>query len=355
MIERLYGLARPWLMQMDAERAHTLTIAALGLSPMWGGQPKDDLRLSVETMGIRFPNPVGLAAGFDKNADVPDAMLRLGFGFVEAGTVTPLPQAGNPKPRVFRLAEDRGVINRLGFNNEGLAAAKSRLTARRGRPGIVGINAGANKDSADRIADYVNGMAQLGPLASYVTINISSPNTPGLRGLQNRDELERLLDAVMAARAAHEVAGPTLLKIAPDLDEQAIKDIVATVIDRRLDGLIVSNTTISRPDTLRSPERGETGGLSGAPLMALSTDTLRHVAWEARGRLCLIGVGGIASGADAYAKIKAGATLVQLYSALAYEGPGLVARIKRELLRLVIDDGYPDLAAAIAAHHKAYV
>jgi dihydroorotate dehydrogenase len=338
---------------MDPERAHSLTIAALGMTP-FRGPVRDDARLRVRAFGMDFPNPIGLAAGFDKNADVPDAMLYFGFGFVEAGTVTPLAQPGNPKPRMFRLAEDRGVINRLGFNNEGLVSAKSRLSARRGRPGIVGINIGANKDSADRIADYAHGMAQLGPLASYVTVNISSPNTPGLRGLQNRDELERLLDAVTGARTAHNAAAPILLKIAPDLDGDAIAAIVATAVSRNLDGLIVSNTTISRPETLRSPMRGETGGLSGAPLMPLSTEVLRQVAVEARGRLCLIGAGGVACGADAYAKIKAGASLVQLYSALAYEGPGLVARIKRELLRLAVDDGHPDLATAIMAHHKAY-
>lgn len=353
MIHTLYGWARPVLMRMDAERAHTLTIAALGLSP-FRGPAQDDARLRIRAMGLDFPNPIGLAAGFDKNADVPDAMLRFGFGFVEAGTVTPLPQTGNPKPRLFRLVEDRGVVNRLGFNNEGLAAAKSRLSARRRRPGIVGINIGANKDSPDRIADYALGMAQLGPLASYVTVNISSPNTPGLRGLQNRDELERLLDTVTDSRSAHRIAAPVLLKIAPDLDDEAISAIVETALSRRLDGLIVSNTTISRPDSLRSPARMETGGLSGAPLMALSTETLRQVAAHARGRLCLVGVGGVASGADAYAKIKAGATLVQLYSALAYEGPGLVAQIKRELLRLIVDEGHADLASAIAVHHKAF-
>lgn len=353
MMETLYGWARPWLMRMDAEQAHSLTIAALGLSP-FRGPGSDDARLRVHAVGLDFPNPIGLAAGFDKNADVPDAMLRFGFGFVEAGTVTPLAQGGNPKPRMFRLAEDGGVINRLGFNNEGQAAAKARLIAREGRRGIVGINIGANKDSVDRVSDYALGMAQLGPLASYVTVNISSPNTPGLRGLQNRDELERLLDAVMGARAAHGIASPILLKIAPDLDDEAIGAIVETAVSRRLNGLIVSNTTISRPDSLRSPLRGETGGLSGAPLMPLSTDVLRRVAREARGRLCLVGAGGVASGADAYAKIRAGATLVQLYSALAYEGPGLVGRIKRELLRLAVDEGYPDLASAIAAHHKAF-
>lgn len=354
MMETFYGLARPWLLRMDAERAHTLTIAALGLTPLRGLKP-DDPRLSVSALGLAFPNPIGLAAGFDKNADVPDAMLRFGFGFVEAGTVTPLPQSGNPKPRVFRLAEDRGVINRLGFNNEGLPAAKARLAARQGRPGIAGINIGANKDSADRIADYALGMAQLGPLASYVTVNISSPNTPGLRGLQNRDELERLLDAVSSVRAKQDISAPILLKIAPDLDDEAIAAIVQTAISRALDGLIVSNTTISRPETLRSAARSEMGGLSGAPLMPLSTQVLRQVATQARGRLCLVGVGGVANGADAYAKIKAGATLVQLYSALAYEGPSLVARIKRELLRLVVDEGYADLGAAMAAHHKAFV
>jgi dihydroorotate dehydrogenase len=353
MMDWLYQIARPFLLRLDPERAHTLTIAALGFVPL-RAPGADDPRLNVRAMGLDFPNPIGLAAGFDKNADVPDAMLGFGFGFVEAGTVTPLPQAGNPKPRMFRLMADRGVINRLGFNNEGVAAAKARLTARRGRPGVLGINVGANKDSTDRIADYALGISALGPLAAYITVNISSPNTPGLRGLQNRDELERLLDTVMATRAGHSIRAPVLLKIAPDLDDQAITDIVSTAIARRLDGLIVSNTTISRPETLQSQEKLETGGLSGAPLMALSTDILRRVAQEARGRLCLVGVGGVASGADAYAKLKAGATLVQLYSAMAYEGPGLAARIKRELLQLAVDDGFPDLPAAIAAHHKAY-
>lgn len=338
---------------MDAERAHGLTIAALGIMPRFGVRA-DDPRLSVEAFGLTFPNPIGLAAGFDKNADVPDAMLSLGFGFVEVGTITPRPQSGNPKPRIFRLVEDRAVINRLGFNNEGLAAAKTRLSSRNGRPGILGVNVGANKDASDRVADYVMGVRELGGLGSYVTVNVSSPNTPGLRGLQNREELSGLLAAVTAARSTHQNQPPILLKIAPDLDEQAVQDIVDVASTHRIEGLIVSNTTIARPETLTSPHRGETGGLSGVPLMAPSTSVLRWAAMAARGRLTLIGAGGVASGADAYAKIKAGATLVQLYSALAYEGPGLAQRIKRELLRLVIDDGFADVAAAIATHHKDY-
>jgi dihydroorotate dehydrogenase len=243
----------------------------------------------------------------------------------------------------------------MGFNNEGLDAVRTRLSARAHRAGIVGVNVGANKDSVDRIGDYALGVAALAPLGQYVTINISSPNTPGLRGLQNPEELSALLAGVMAAMERLAVRRPVLVKVAPDLDEQACADIVAAALAHRIDGLIVSNTTIARPDGLAPNFASETGGLSGAPLMGPSTAILRTFATHARGRLCLIGVGGVSSGADAYEKIKAGATLVQLYSALAFEGPGLISRIKRELLRLVIDDGYPDLAAAIAAHHRVFL
>jgi dihydroorotate dehydrogenase len=353
MIDAAYRLMRPLILRLDAERAHQLTVGGLSMLPV-RSTAKDDPRLAVQALGMRFPNPIGLAAGFDKNADVPDAMLGLGFGFVEVGTATPKPQAGNSRPRLFRSMDDRAVVNRMGFNNEGLDAAKTRLSARAHRPGIVGVNVGANKDTADRIGDYALGVTVLAPFGHYVTINISSPNTPGLRGLQNPEQLSALLHAVMAAMERLPQRRPVLVKVAPDLDEQACADIVAAALAHRVDGLIVSNTTIARPDGLAPTIASEAGGLSGAPLMGPSTAILRTFATHARGRLCLIGAGGVSSGADAYAKIKAGATLVQLYSALVFEGPGLIARIKRELLRLVVDDGFPDLKAAIAAHHKVF-
>jgi dihydroorotate dehydrogenase len=354
MIDFAYRLLRPFILRLDAERAHQLTVGALSMLPVRGGRG-DDPRLAVAALGLRLPNPIGLAAGFDKNADVPDTMLCLGFGFVEAGTVTPRPQIGNPRPRLFRSVQDRAVVNRMGFNNEGHDAVRTRLAARAGRPGIVGVNVGANKDSTDRIGDYALGIAALSQFGQYVTVNISSPNTPGLRGLQNPDEFSALLSAVTAAMDRQQQRRPILVKVAPDLDEQAAADIVSASVAHRIDGLIVSNTTIARPDSLTATLASEAGGLSGAPLMGPSTAMLRAFAIAARGRLCLIGAGGVSSGADVYSKIKAGACLVQLYTALVFEGPGLVARIKRELLRLVIDDGYPDLSAAIAAHHKVYL
>ncbi len=295
-----------------AETAHRATVSLTSaFAPMLPAAPASDSRLAMRAFGLDFPNPIGLAAGFDKDARVPDAMLKLGFGFVECGSVTPRPQTGNPKPRLFRLSEDRAVINRMGFNNAGMEAVAMRL-ARRPRGGIVGINLGANKDSADRIADYRAGFARLAPLADYVTINVSSPNTPGLRGLQNRDELERLLAAVMEERAR--LARPLLLKIAPDLDEGALDDIARVVLAAKIDGLIVSNTTVARPGTLKSVHAKETGGLSGVPLFAPSTHVLREMRRRVGTALTLVGVGGIGSGADAYAKIRAGASLVQLYN-----------------------------------------
>jgi dihydroorotate dehydrogenase len=291
---------------------------------------------------------LGLAAGFDKNAEVPDVMLRLGFGFAECGTVTPRPQSGNPRPRLFRLPEDRAVINRLGFNNRGMDAAAVRLAARK-RQGIVGINIGANKDSPDRIADYREGFARLSPLADYVTVNISSPNTPGLRGLQNREELEKLLALLREERARAGCTVPLLLKIAPDLDQHALDDIAATVLASGIEGMIVSNTTLARPASLKSANAKESGGLSGAPLFAPSTAILKAVRQRVGGRIALIGVGGVASGADAYAKIRAGASLVQLYTAMAYEGPALIARIKRELSALLARDGFARVADAVGA------
>jgi dihydroorotate dehydrogenase len=343
----LIDIAASLLRRLPAEPAHRATIA---LTKSFGAllprAQKDDPRLAVGALGLSFPNPIGLAAGFDKNAEVPDAMLRVGFGFVECGTVTPLPQAGNPRPRMFRLSADRAVINRMGFNNDGASRAAARL-ARRKRLGLVGINIGANKDSTDRIADYASGFRALAQLADYVTVNVSSPNTPGLRGLQNRTELERLLTSLTDARQELTRPVPLLLKIAPDLDEQGLDDIAAVVLACGIEGVIVSNTTVSRPDTLLSASRTEQGGLSGRPLFALSTGVLLQMRRRVGKRIVLVGAGGVGSGADAYKKIRAGASLVQLYTALAFEGAGLVVRIKRDLLRLMEQDGIATIADAV--------
>jgi dihydroorotate dehydrogenase len=320
-----FPVARPLLHALDAETAHQLTVKALALAPP-GSIPKSDPRLAVRVFGLDFPNPLGLAAGFDKNAEVPDAMLGLGFGFTEIGTVTPRPQAGNPRPRLFRLTEDQAVINRMGFNNDGHAAALKRLCARAGRGGIVGVNIGANKDSADRIGDYVAGIAAFAPVASYFTVNISSPNTPGLRALQSRAELAQLLARLNAARQATADKPPMLLKIAPDLSEEELEDIASCCAGGAVDGIIVSNTTLTRAG-LRSPLGGEQGGLSGAPLLELSTRQLARLFLLTAGRIPLVGVGGVHDAASALLKLRAGASLVQLYSALVYQGPGLVAAI----------------------------
>ena len=349
LLRVLSTVGRPVLTLLDPEFAHTLTIEVLS---RFNGEPNpepDDPRLRVQAFGLDFPNPVGLAAGFDKNAAATEAMLSFGFGFVEAGTVTPRPQEGNPKPRIFRLREDRAVINRLGFNNEGLESARARLTRLQGRSGIRGINIGANKDASDRVADYVTGLTQLGPLASYVTVNISSPNTPGLRGLQNKSELQTLLSALGEARGKLPRRVPLLVKIAPDLDDHACGDIAELALAHKLDGLIVSNTTIARPSTLKNRQANETGGLSGAPLFVRSTAVLRTIRRLTQGKITLIGVGGISSGADAFAKIKAGATLVQLYTALTYEGPTLITRIKRELLACMTREGHHALDTVVGA------
>lgn len=325
---------------LPPEAAHTATIRLLkkGVGvPLRVPEPDAALSVTLPKSGLKLPSPVGLAAGFDKNCDVPGAMAKFGFGFVECGTVTPKPQPGNPKPRLFRLVEDRAVINRMGFNNRGLDYFVRHLKRYRGAVPI-GANVGANKDSTDRIADYVTGIEAVAPHASYVTINISSPNTPGLRGLQDKASLEALLTACgKAARAGK----PVFLKVAPDLDEKAIADIIGVVRKEGgwLAGLIVSNTTLARPESLRSAHRDEAGGLSGAPLMQPSTEVLKAFARELSGEFDLIGAGGIASGADAYAKIRAGAQAVQLYSALVYEGPGLAARINADLLHRVHADG----------------
>ncbi len=343
----LTDIAFSALKLLPAETAHRVTIALLkAAGGMLPPAPPDDPKLSISLFGQNFSNPVGLAAGFDKNAEVPGIMLRLGFGFVECGTVTPLPQAGNPRPRMFRLAEDRAVINRLGFNNQGMEAAARRLSIRK-RTGIIGINIGANKDSLDRIADYRRAFSRLSAFADYVTVNISSPNTPGLRGLQNRDELEKLLSILIRERARISSAIPLLLKIAPDLDEHALDDIAATVLASGIEGVIVSNTTLARPASLRSANAKESGGLSGAPLFAPSTAILKAIRRRVGNRIVLIGAGGVSSGAEAYAKIRAGASLVQLYTALAYEGPKLIVRIKNELSRLLARDGFARVSDAV--------
>jgi dihydroorotate dehydrogenase len=343
----LHGLATRALRGLDPEDAHGLAIRGLqaGLGPRGGA---DDPILATSLAGLDLPNVVGLAPGFDKNAEVYGPMLQAGFGFVECGTVTPKPQAGNPRPRLFRLTEDRAVINRMGFNNQGLEPFAARL-ARRG-PGIIGANIGANKDSDDRIGDYVTGLQRLWGLASYFTINISSPNTPGLRALQTRAALQELLSRLAEARDALPAAGrvPMFLKVAPDLEAGEVETIVETVLAAGLAGIMVSNTTVSRPG-LSSALREEAGGLSGAPLRDLSTRVLAEFASAASGRLALVGVGGVATGADAYAKIRAGAQAVQLYSALVYEGPGLVTRIKRDLAARLRAEGFSAVAAAVGA------
>ena len=342
----------PILFEFDAEFAHGLAIAALKLKRA-SRTLDDDPALRSELWGLTFPNPVGMAAGFDKNADVVDGLLALGFGFVEAGTITPRPQAGNPKPRMFRLIEDEGVINRLGFNGAGLERARARLALRVGHGGIVGANVGKNRDSTDEVADYVKGIEVLAPLAQYLVVNVSSPNTPGLRDLQRKDRLVDLLTAVVSARnGASDRRPPLLVKVAPDLDESQIIDIAEAALSTGIDGLIATNTTIERPDSLRAMAKGETGGLSGKPLFGLSTRILSEFYKATGGKLPLIGVGGILSGADAYAKIKAGASLVQLYSGLVYRGPGLIKEIKRDLMLRLKADGFRSVGEAIGAAHR---
>ena len=341
----VYALLRPALFLLDAERAHGIALAALKTLP-GGGSNDCTGPLATRVAGIDFPNPLGMAAGFDKDAEVPDALLRLGFGFAEAGSITPLPQQGNPRPRLFRLEEDRAVINRMGFNNGGAEAAVARLARRRGRPGVVGINIGANKDSVDRVADYATMARLMAPLASYLAVNVSSPNTPGLRALQDESVLADLLDAVIEARG--KLGPPVFLKVAPDLEPADIDAIARIAIDRRIGALIVSNTTISRPP-LRSAHGGESGGLSGAPLRDLAQQRLRDFRKASGGALPLIGVGGIATAEDAWARIRAGASLVQLYSAMTYHGPGIARTITRGLARLMKRDGFATIAEAVGS------
>lgn len=340
----IFEFARPALFALDPERAHKLTVKALALSPKRGPAPAGTL--TTEVAGLRFPNPLGMAAGFDKDAEVPDELLGLGFGFAEVGSITPLPQAGNPKPRLFRLVEDRAVINRMGFNNSGAEVARQRLQRRAGRSGVVGINIGANKDSEDRIADYAQMTRIMAPLASYLAVNISSPNTPGLRALQDESALTGLLEAVFEARGKS--GPPVFLKVAPDLEPADVDAIARIAADTGLAALIVSNTTITRPG-LKSRDASETGGLSGAPLRDLALERLRDFRKATGGTIPLVGVGGIASAEDAWARIRAGASLVQLYSAMVYEGPGLPARITRGLERLMKRDDFSSIAEAVGS------
>jgi dihydroorotate dehydrogenase len=356
VIRVLDRLAGPWLRMIDPEAAHALAIKAMGWAPTLPPRP-DDRRLRVAAMGLRFPNPIGMAAGFDKNAMVPDAVLALGFGFVEIGTVTPRPQPGNLPPRLFRLNRDRAVINRLGFNNDGVARVRERLAARAAAAGIIGVNVGANKDAPDRAADYATAIAALAEPASYFTVNVSSPNTPGLRDLQHKAALDDLLARVIDARdRAVATAGrkPILLKIAPDLALAELDDIVAVARARHIDGMIVSNTTVSRPGALRDqlPAR-EPGGLSGRPLFALSTRMLAETFVRVERAFPLIGVGGIDSGASALAKVRAGALLIQLYTGLIYCGLQILDEIKRALVRELELEGAGALADLVGCDASA--
>ncbi len=357
----LYPFAKPFIHALDPEKAHNLSIAMLrrGVTGT-SHRPRRYKNLRSRVFGLDFDNPVGLAAGYDKDAEALAGSRALGFGFVEAGTVTPKPQPGNDRPRLFRLSADKAVINRFGFNNKGVEAFAHRLDQFAKKTGgsncIVGANVGANKDAQDRTADYETCIDRLYGLSDYFTVNISSPNTPGLRALQSREALEDLVWRVLAVRNKKVSEGqrrvPILVKIAPDLTDDDIADIAAIPTTTEIDGLIVSNTTIDRPDTLKSRDTGEAGGLSGQPLFAPSTEMLRQMYRATNGAVPLIGVGGISSGKDAYTKIRAGASLIQLYSALVYEGPGLVERIKRDLSRRLKKDGFACVADAVGADHQ---
>ncbi len=356
MIRAFDALSLPLLRWFDPEDAHRLAVQGLKLLPPARPRP-DDQKLAVRAFGLNFPNPVGMAAGFDKNAEVSDALLRLGFGFVEVGTVTPKPQAGNPRPRIFRLERDEAIINRLGFNNDGAEAVLRRLAARAHHGGIVGVNVGANKDSADRAADYVKLIETFAPVASYFTVNVSSPNTPGLRNLQQAAALDDLLARVIDARErVRQNAGdlPVLLKIAPDLSLAELDDVVQIARSRRVDGMIVTNTTLTRPPTLREQTRArEPGGLSGRPLFRLSTRMVAETYVRAEGAFPLVGVGGIDSGGAALTKIRAGASLIQLYSALIYKGLGLVEDIKNDLASTLLRTGRDLLSEIVGADAAA--
>ncbi|HEY0329184.1 MAG TPA: quinone-dependent dihydroorotate dehydrogenase [Rhodopseudomonas sp.] len=352
MIRAFDAVSLPLLRWLDPEDAHRLAIQGLRLLPQI--RPRDDdPKLAVRAFGLNFSNPVGIAAGFDKNAEAPDAMLRLGFGFVEIGTVTPKPQSGNPRPRLFRLERDEAVINRMGFNNDGAEIVLRRLAARANQGGIVGVNVGANKDSVDRVADYVRLIETFAPVASYFTVNVSSPNTPGLRNLQQAAALDDLLARVIEARdRVQQSAGetPVLLKIAPDLTLNELDDVVHIARSRRVDGMIVANTTLSRARALREQARAkESGGLSGRPLFRLSTRMVAETFVRAEGAFPLVGVGGIDSGGAALTKIRAGATLIQVYSALVYKGLGLIDAIKTDLASTLLRTGRDSLSEIVGA------
>jgi len=352
----VYRLIRPALRRLPPEAAHELTLRALELGAVRflgepAGREPDPPALAQRLWGLDFPNPVGLAAGYDKDARVPGAMLQLGFGFVEVGTVTPRPQPGNPKPRLFRLEEDRAIINRMGFNSGGLDTVVGRLS-KRARSGIVGVNLGRNRDTGDAVADYAEGVLRTARLADYLVVNVSSPNTPGLRELQDRARLATLLRRLIGVREETACRVPLLVKIAPDLTTAERRDIAQVALDTGIDGLIVSNTTVGRPD-LVSRHAHEAGGLSGRPLFAASTALLADMYRLTQGRLPLIGVGGIASAADAYAKIRAGANLIQLYTALVFAGPDLVGQIKSGLVDLLRRDGFGSIAEAVGTTHDA--
>lgn len=348
----LGALALPALARLAPETAHRATIAALKLAPT-APRRRPDPRLAVRAFGIDFPNPLGMAAGFDKDAEVPAKLLALGFGFAEVGTLTPRPQAGNPRPRLFRLPADRALVNRLGFNNGGYEAARARLAA---RPiaGVLGVNVGPNKDAADRLADYALGVKTFAPFASYFTINVSSPNTPGLRDLQRREALDELVARVVAARDEATPRRPVLIKIAPDLDLRGLDDVVAVCTERGVDGMIVSNTTIARPSSLRDPNAREAGGLSGRPLFEPSTRMLARAYLRSAGAFPLIGCGGVEDAASALDKIEAGATLVQLYTALVYRGPALIDEILAGLASAVAARGAVSVAELVGARAREW-
>jgi dihydroorotate dehydrogenase len=340
----LYSLLRPFAFALDAEAAHRATIAALKLLPLHSAHLPASVRTTVA--GLDFPSPVGLAAGFDKDAEVASEMLTLGFGFVEVGTLTPRPQSGNPKPRLFRLARDKAVINRMGFNNQGQAEAFLRLKACSRAGGLIGVNIGANKDSADRVGDYVAGVKAMSSVADYLAVNISSPNTPGLRALQNHGAIEALLSAVADAREPK--GPPVFLKVAPDLEKGDAKRLVRAAIDHRIDAIIVANTTVSRPP-LQSASAREQGGLSGAPLKSLALDALRQFRSASGGEIPLVGCGGISNADDAWERIRAGASLVQLYTAMVYEGPHIARRIALGLARKLEQSGFGSIAEAVGS------
>ncbi len=342
-----FSLARPLLHRLEAERAHRLGLWALRRGLVRSGAGPADPLLRQTLWGLDFASPVGLAAGADKNAEVAAPWLRLGFGFVEVGTLTPLAQPGNPTPRLFRLIPDAALINRLGFNNEGLEAGAARLARLGARAGPIGVNVGANKDSGDPISDYVQGVARMAPLADYLTINVSSPNTPGLRDLQARARLAELLERVLEARAGASAQPPLLVKLAPDLDDEGLAEAAEVLLASGVDGAIMGNTTVGLRAGLWGAEAAEAGGLSGRPLFGLATERLARLYRLTGGRLALVGCGGVDSAEAAYAKIRAGASAVQLYTALAFHGPALVGRINRGLARCLKRDGIEALQDAV--------